>query len=355
MPGRPPPKPPCGAGIRSSPSAVVTSTPFASTPVTLVPMRSSTPIFSRDRVAFPDNLSPNVASGSSPPSRRSTRTEEASKLRNSSRRLRVASSRICPAISTPVGPAPTITMVSHSRSLGGRCGLRHLECSEDAPAQLERVVDRLHARRVQRELVVPEVRLVGAGRDDQAVVGISIGSSGAGRVHHLPVEIEAGHLGELHLHVLCLPQDVAQRRRDLAGRQDAGGHLVEERLEQMVVAPVDQRDLDVLDRAEQTARRQTAESTAHDTTTTRAAVTDASASCILPLRFDGDQPCGVDQREVRERLREVPEVRAALWRRSPRRRAAAARRTRAASGTGRGPGRSHRSSPARTPARTSRW
>ena len=46
----------------------------------------------------------------------------------------------------------------------------HLERAEDPRPQLERVVDRLHARRPARELVVPEVRLPGAGGHDQAVV-----------------------------------------------------------------------------------------------------------------------------------------------------------------------------------------
>ncbi len=55
--------------------------------------------------------------------------------------------------------------------LGVGLDLGHLERSEDASAQLEGVVERLHARRVLGELVVAEVRLAGAGRDDQAVVG----------------------------------------------------------------------------------------------------------------------------------------------------------------------------------------
>ena len=55
--------------------------------------------------------------------------------------------------------------------LGGIGGDRgHLEGTEDAPAQLHRVVDGLHAGRVAGELVVAEVRLVDAGGDDQAVV-----------------------------------------------------------------------------------------------------------------------------------------------------------------------------------------
>ena len=53
-------------------------------------------------------------------------------------------------------------------SLGSHLG--HLESAEDPFAQLKRVVDRLQARRVRRDLVVPEVRLACTGGDDQAVV-----------------------------------------------------------------------------------------------------------------------------------------------------------------------------------------
>ena len=93
-------------------------------------------------------------------------------VRNSPFRQRTASSRTCPASSTPVGPAPTMTIVSHcSRSAGSVVHLGHLEGAEDPPAQLHGVVDRLHARRVAGQLVVAEVRLWHAGGDDEAVVG----------------------------------------------------------------------------------------------------------------------------------------------------------------------------------------
>ncbi len=49
--------------------------------------------------------------------------------------------------------------------------LGQLEGAEDPSAQLECVVDRLHARGVYPEFVVPEVRLPSPGRDDRAVVG----------------------------------------------------------------------------------------------------------------------------------------------------------------------------------------
>ena len=108
----------------------------------------------------------------SPPSSSSTRTDAGIDVRNSPRRQRVASSRTWPASSTPVGPGaddddrePLVALDRVGRRLG------HLERAEEAPAQLQGVVDRLHARRVEGELVVTEVRLAGAGGDDEAVVG----------------------------------------------------------------------------------------------------------------------------------------------------------------------------------------
>ena len=81
------------------------------------------------------------------------------------------SSAIWPAISTPVGPAPTTTKVSSAATLAVVVGaLGQLEGAEDAAAQLQRVVDGLHAGRELGELVVAEVGLAGAGGDDQRVV-----------------------------------------------------------------------------------------------------------------------------------------------------------------------------------------
>ena len=225
------------------------STPVASTPTTRAPMRSSTPRCSSSLAALADSWSPKVARGSLPPSSRTTRIDEASKERNSPRRLRTASSRTWPASSTPVGPAPTMATVSQrSRSAGSVGHLRHLEGAEDPPPQFQGVVDGLHAGRVEGELVVPEVGLVDPGGHDQAVVGDLEGLRCRRRwsCTIAPVQVEAGDLGQLHPDVLVLANHVAQGRRDLAGRDQSGRHLIEQRLEQVVVAPVDQRDLDRL-------------------------------------------------------------------------------------------------------------
>src|SRR3954464_3362580 len=59
----------------------------------------------------------------------------------------------------------------------------------------------------------------------------------------MAIEVEGGHGRVLDLDVAVLAQDAAYRRRDFPLRQDAGRHLVEQRLEEVVVHPVDQRHL----------------------------------------------------------------------------------------------------------------
>ena len=154
------------------PSAPSVSTPNGSTPTTRVPSPAPRPS-SRGRW-WPG---PTVRRRSWPgapslrrrgrPGPRPGRSERKSPVR-----LRAASSRICPASSTPVGPAPTMQNVMPEPLQGGvGHGLGQLERAVDPPAQLHGVVDRLHAGGHQGELVVAEVGLPGPGGHDQAVVG----------------------------------------------------------------------------------------------------------------------------------------------------------------------------------------
>ena len=62
---------------------------------------------SRVLAAFCDSFGPNTASGALPPSNSRTRASSGLMFRNSARSVLVATSLICPASSTPVGPAPT--------------------------------------------------------------------------------------------------------------------------------------------------------------------------------------------------------------------------------------------------------
>ena len=168
-------------------------------------------------------------------------------FRKSLVRLRCASSRICPASSTPVGPAPTIDE-GHpellQRGIAHRLG--ELESAVDAAPQLHGVVDRLHAGCDQGELVVAEVRLPRARRHDEAVIGVLAVSPGSDAVcttrrsRSNPVTLERTTVTFLCLRNLC-----RSTGEICAGREDAGRHLVEQRLEEVVVPLVDERDVDV--------------------------------------------------------------------------------------------------------------
>ena len=113
--------------------------------------------------------------------------------------------------------------------VGGDLG--RLERAEDAPAHLQGVIDGLHPGGEGGEVVVAEVVLLGAGRHDQVVEGQDgfhrhqLGGDGPG------LEVDVLHLAEQHLTVLVPLEDQPGGGREVTGRQDAGGQLVEQRLE----------------------------------------------------------------------------------------------------------------------------
>ena len=119
------------------------------------------------------------------------------------------------------------------------------ERQQHAPPDVERVLERLEARRGRAPLVVPEVGVRRAARDDQIVVRQPLvivaahprGSPAAGL-------IDRAHLGEQDLDVLLAPQDPADGRRDVAGRKRRHRHLVEQRLEDVMIPAVENRDAD---------------------------------------------------------------------------------------------------------------
>ena len=132
-----------------------------------------------------------------------------------------------------------------SANFGIGLALGELEGAEDPPAQLQRVVDRLHARRVPRELRVSEVRLLRAGGDNQAVIG-DVAAPTERVDHQAPgLRVDPHNLAEDDRGVPLVPQDVADRRRDVALGQDAGRHLIEQRLEQVMVGAVDDCHIDM--------------------------------------------------------------------------------------------------------------
>jgi hypothetical protein len=109
-----------------------------------------------------------------------------------------------------------------------------------------------------------EVGLADAGGDDQVVVG-QRDALAAGSLRDDPPgsRIDVDDVGQQALDVPVVLEDVAQRRRDLPLGQDPGGHLVEQRLEQVVLRAVDERDRGVA-AAQRPCREEPAEAAPDD-------------------------------------------------------------------------------------------
>ena len=95
-----------------------------------------------------------------------------------------------------------------------------------------------------------EIGVAGPGRENQGVVGQRVAVL---EQHALLRRIHAGHRGEQGRDLGTAAQEIADRPGNFRGRQRGGGDLVKQRLEQMVVAAIDQRDADR--RAGQAKRR----------------------------------------------------------------------------------------------------
>ena len=163
--------------------------------------------------------------------------------RKSSRSVRRAISASAPASSTPVGPPPTMTKVSSRRCATGSVSRSaasnasstrrlipgHRRASSAlAPATPTRDG---RNRRAPRRWRRPDSRTRPRSSPRSAV------QHDAARSHGSMVRT----FGEQHAHVLLMTEDPADRRRDVARRQRRGGHLIQQRLEEMVVVPIDER------------------------------------------------------------------------------------------------------------------
>ena len=91
--------------------------------------------------------------------------------RKSRRSVSCAISPSAPANSTPVGPAPTITNLSHSRRFSGiALAFSRLERIEKFVTDLRRRLDGLQPRRGLLPVAVPEIVVPGACGDNQRIV-----------------------------------------------------------------------------------------------------------------------------------------------------------------------------------------
>ena len=81
----------------------------------------------------------------------------------------------------------------------------------------------------------------GAGRHDQVVIGERVA---LGQLDAAFVEVETGDPVEAHACVVLGREDAAHREADVVAVEPCGGHLVEQRLERVVVPAVDDRHVD---------------------------------------------------------------------------------------------------------------
>ena len=112
--------------------------------------------------------------------------------------------------------------------------LGQLEGAENTRAQLEGVVDGLHARCEHREVVVAEVGLACARRDDQRVVFGLFVLVVVAPLDDARLDVDFFDEGLQDGHVLLAAQDLACGRGDVALGENARGHLVQQGLEEVV-------------------------------------------------------------------------------------------------------------------------
>jgi hypothetical protein len=65
---------------------------------------------------------------------------------------------------------------------------------------------------------------------------------GAGRVNRSRAQVHTGHFGEHHTDIFLLVSELPHRGGDLGWCKNRGRHLIEQRLEDVVIALVDQND-----------------------------------------------------------------------------------------------------------------
>ena len=100
-----------------------------------------------------------------------------------------------------------------------------------------------------------------SGRDNELVVGDAALADQHGAARH----VDAGNCAQDHVRVWLSSQNAAYRCGNVGRRQGCGRHLIQERLEQVVVAPVDHGHISV-DLSQSHSRRKPAETGAdnHD-------------------------------------------------------------------------------------------
>ena len=173
-----------------------------------------------------------------------------------------------------------------------RLDLSRFERGEDPVADIECAGERLQLGRAFFPVVVAEVGVPRSAGDDQRVVVEPFSAPTVRKMveHDLPFfEIEAAHLRQQHADVRLALQHRAQWCSDLGRRERAGRDLVDERLEEVEVLPVNERHVD-RSASEPANRLQTSEAAANDDNPLASALTRRRRhrllhACILACRY----------------------------------------------------------------------
>jgi len=117
--------------------------------------------------------------------------------------------------------------------------LRLLEGHQDLASQGRGIVDALQARGIGLPFVMAEIGVARAGRHHQPVIADApfIGLDLAVR------PVDPGHPRQAHGGILLAPEDAADGGGDLGRRETGRRHLIEQRLEQVIIMPVDDRHI----------------------------------------------------------------------------------------------------------------
>src|SRR5437868_2895218 len=123
-----------------------------------------------------------------------------------------------------------------------RFALREFERQQYPAADLSCIFQRLQARSELRPVVSPEVGMGSSGGNHEVVIGNLVALLEANAP---ALEVEADYIADQHLHILLASHHAADRRCDVCGRQRSQSHLVQQRLEGVVILAVKNRNVDI--------------------------------------------------------------------------------------------------------------
>ncbi len=114
------------------------------------------------------------------------------------------------------------------------------------------------------KLIMAEITRLHPGSDDQVIeFDLAHADAGAGHVDRSGAQVHSSHFAEHHVDIALLLGELPDRSGDLGRCQHRRRRLIEQRLENMVIAPVDQNDVGI-GSSQSASRGDPSKATAHD-------------------------------------------------------------------------------------------